>query len=102
MHPNHLLASLALVLPALASTSIYQLGCYSAVPVLQDAEQYTYQSYGYCEIKCMKAGYRVAALSDGSTCACSHELPKEADKVDDARCNMMCPGFPQDKCEFIT
>lgn len=100
MHLNHLLASLALTLPALASTSISQLGCYSTVPALKVSEQFDFQSHGYCEQKCQKAGYRVAALSDGSTCACSNELPKDSDKVDEAQCNAVCTGFPQDKCEL--
>lgn len=100
MHLNPL-ASLALALPALASTSISQLGCYSTVPALKAAEQYDFQSHGYCEQKCQKAGYRVAALSEGTNCACSNELPKHSDKVDEAECDAKCTGWPEDNCEFI-
>lgn len=97
MHLNHLLASLALALPALASTS--HLGCYSTVPGLKPSEQYTFQSQGYCEDKCQKAGYRVAALSSGSACACGNELPKASDKVDHAECDLPCTGYPAVKCK---
>lgn len=101
MHLTPLLASLALALPALASTASPELGCYSTVPGLKDEAEYPFQSHGYCEQKCQKAGYRVAALSDGTTCACSNELPKDSDKVNSDECNVNCAGWPQANCESI-
>lgn len=98
MHYAHVL-TLTLALPILAETSISQFGCYSHVPGLTKSTTYPFQSLTYCETKCQRDGFRVAALSQGSTCACSHQVPKESEKVDDDRCDSMCDGWPEDKCK---
>jgi hypothetical protein len=100
MHPHHLLVTLALALPALASTSISQVGCYSAVPSLKDEGDYTFQSQGYCENKCQKGGFRVAALTGGNQCLCGNQLPPESAQVDDDKCNVKCAGWPEDNCKL--
>lgn len=95
----HLLLSLTLALPILAKTSIFELGCYAHVPALTDKQQHPFQSRAHCEDKCQKSGFRVAALTHGSTCACAHQLPKQSDLVDDDKCNVMCSGWPEEKCK---
>lgn len=100
MHPQQLLVTFALALPTLASASISQVGCYSAIPSLKDEGEYTFQSQGYCENKCQEGGFRVAALTGGTQCLCGNELPPKSAQVDDAKCNVKCAGWPEDDCKF--
>ncbi|KAJ5692334.1 hypothetical protein N7462_001757 [Penicillium macrosclerotiorum] len=100
MRPQHFLASIALALPVLAgaSSGYTKLGCYSTVPDLTDSAQDNYQAYGLCLSRCTKAGYKIAALTKGSTCACSNAIPPNSDKVDDSKCSAACTGYPSDHC----
>lgn len=95
-----LLLALTLALPILAKTSIFELGCYAHVPGLTDKQQHPFQSRANCEEKCQRSGFRIAALSHGSVCACGHDLPKQSELVDDERCNVMCSGWPEEKCKL--
>jgi len=95
-----LLAALTLALPVLASTSISQIGCYSTVPNLKDEGEYTFQSHGYCENKCQRGGFRIAALTGGNQCLCGNELPPKSAQIDDAKCNARCDGWPEDNCKL--
>lgn len=100
MYPRHLLAPLALAfaLPVLASVTITQIGCYSDIPALKDQGTYTFQSQGYCEEKCQKGGFRIAALTGGNQCLCGMELPLKKAKVDNSKCDMRCTGWPENNC----
>lgn len=100
MQPQHLFVTLALALPALTSATVTQLGCYSSVPSLKDEGEFTFQSHGYCEEKCEKGGFRVAALHGGLQCLCGNELPSSSAQVDDDKCDIVCPGWPVDKCKL--
>lgn len=97
MHSQQFLAILALALPAFAG-SYETLGCYSSVPSLTPQKDFAFVSLGWCEDKCSSGGYRIAALSHGTKCACSNEPPSKSDKVDNDKCNLDCTGFPEDKC----
>ncbi|OQE29355.1 hypothetical protein PENSTE_c002G02333 [Penicillium steckii] len=99
MHSQQLLAVLAFALPAFAGSRAWNnLGCYSSVPSLTSQSKYEYMSGGYCANKCSSEGYRVAALTGGSKCACGNEQPSKSAKVDSDKCDSLCTGFPGDKC----
>ncbi|KAJ5153220.1 uncharacterized protein N7482_009698 [Penicillium canariense] len=98
MHPHHILASLALALPAFVSASHTTLGCYSEVPDLKGDSTNIFQAYGQCLSQCTMAGYEIAALSQVSHCACSNTVPPDSAKVDDEECKTPCPGYPSNYC----
>lgn len=101
MHP-HILATLALALPALVSAyspAYTKLGCYSSVPDVKGDSTNVFQSLGMCVTQCAKDNYKIAVLSKGDHCACSNALPPDSSKIDDDKCNTVCPGYPTDNCK---
>ncbi|KAJ5668289.1 uncharacterized protein N7477_006859 [Penicillium maclennaniae] len=98
MHSQHLFATLALTLPALVTATVSQMGCYSSVPGLKDEGDFTFQSLGYCQEKCEQGGFRIAALTGGTQCLCGNEFPPSSALVDDDKCDLTCPGWPEDEC----
>ncbi|KAJ5459875.1 uncharacterized protein N7458_001427 [Penicillium daleae] len=100
MRTQHILATLALALPAFvsASSAYTKLGCYSDVPDLKGDSTNSYQAYGACLNSCSKGGYKIAVLSKGNHCACSNAVPPDSAKVSDDKCNTACPGYPTDYC----
>lgn len=103
MRTQHILATLALALPAFvsASSAYTKLGCYSDVPDLKGDSTNSYQAYGACLNSCSKDGYKIAVLSKGNHCACSNAVPPDSAKVSDDKCNTACPGYPTDYCKFL-
>ncbi|KAJ5766816.1 uncharacterized protein N7511_004432 [Penicillium nucicola] len=93
MHPNIILAALALALPV---HSMVNMGCYSDAGSLKNQGPYSYQSPGYCQDHCLGAGKSVFALTRGNMCYCGDALPTE--KVNDDKCNQVCPGWPAESC----
>jgi cell wall integrity and stress response component len=101
MHPQQILATLALALPALVgafSPAYTKLGCYSTVPDVKGDSTSPFQSLGMCVTQCATDNYKIAVLSKGDHCSCSNALPPDSSKVDDDKCNTVCPGYPTDKC----
>ncbi|GLI76785.1 WSC domain protein [Penicillium ochrochloron] len=99
MHTQYFLATLALALPAFASSAAYtKLGCYSEVPDLKGDSTNAYQAYGQCINKCSTDNYKIAVLSKGNHCSCSNAVPPSSAKVSDDKCNTVCPGYPMDYC----
>lgn len=70
-------------------------GCYSASAPLQRVNTYQFQSQGYCENACDGT---VIGLTMGDTCFCGTEIPADADKVDDSKCDTKCTGWGQSMC----
>jgi hypothetical protein len=103
MHPQHILVTLALALPAFvsASAAYTKLGCYSEVPDLKGDSTNAYQAYGQCLNQCSKDGYKIAVLSKGDHCSCSNAVPPDSAKVSDDMCKTPCPGYPTDYCKFL-
>lgn len=103
MHTQHILATLALALPAFASTSTSytKLGCYSEVPDLKGDSTNAFQAHGQCLNQCSTGNYKIAVLSKGNHCSCSNAVPPASAKVSDDKCNTVCPGFPTEYCKFL-
>ncbi|OJJ49221.1 hypothetical protein ASPZODRAFT_140149 [Penicilliopsis zonata CBS 506.65] len=73
-------------------------GCYNNSTPLVDQGSYTWQSSGYCQKECVKAGYAVLGLWKGSNCLCGNELPAESALTSDSECDTECDGWPQEDC----
>lgn len=76
------------------------VGCYSSSEGMGNQTSYTYQSSGWCLLRCGQSPYNAAAfaLTAGSDCLCGNELPPASDKVSSSKCNKPCDGWPQDMC----
>ncbi|EPS26856.1 hypothetical protein POX_g08843 [Penicillium oxalicum] len=100
MYTSQVLATLALAMPALvsASTLYPTMGCYSDVPDLKNMTTNVYNSYGFCTDHCRQGNYKFAVVSQGDHCACSNAVPPPSFKIDDEKCKIVCPGFPEDFC----
>lgn len=104
MHPQHILATLALALPAFVSASgpaYTKLGCYSDVPDVKGDSTNVFQSFGLCVTQCAKDNYKIAVLSKGDHCACSNAVPPDSSKVNDDKCNTVCSGWPMENCKSL-
>ena len=104
MYTSQVLATLALAMPALvsASTLYPTMGCYSDVPDLKNMTTNVYNSYGFCTDHCRQGNYKFAVVSQGDHCACSNAVPPPSFKIDDEKCKIVCPGFPEDFCKTKT
>ncbi|CAG7918229.1 unnamed protein product [Penicillium olsonii] len=97
MHTSYILSALALALPVYSSSTA-SMGCYSEVDSMKSQGPFTFQSPGHCQEQCSSKGFKVAALSRGDMCYCGDKLPAESAKVDDDKCDLTCPGWPEEKC----
>ncbi|KAF9144241.1 hypothetical protein BGX30_013419 [Mortierella sp. GBA39] len=57
-----------------------------------------YMSQGACTNYCRTSGTAYALTMDGSTCHCSNSAPMDANKIDDAKCDKPCMGYPFEMC----
>ncbi|KAF9578516.1 hypothetical protein BGW38_005639, partial [Lunasporangiospora selenospora] len=55
-------------------------------------------SQGACTNYCKNNGANYAITADGSTCHCSNQSPPDSAKVDDAKCDKPCMGYPFEMC----
>lgn len=97
MKSFHFLTAAVLIGSAMAE--IKKIACYGVVP--EDAVMTNVtgsrNSMGFCGNLC---GKKVAfAVSDLDLCYCVDEVPAESDKLEMSKCNLACPGFPDDNCK---
>lgn len=57
-----------------------------------------YMSQGACTNYCRTSGTAYALTMDGSTCHCSNSAPLDSNKIDDAKCDKPCMGYPFEMC----
>lgn len=96
MRATSILSVLALALPVFSASG---LGCYSEIPSLKSQGPYSFNSLGYCQSKCIEKEFKFAALKRGNMCYCGNTLPSQSNKVDDEKCNTVCPGYPVNNCK---
>jgi hypothetical protein len=101
MHSTYILSALALALPVYSLSSTASMGCYSDIGDMKSQGPYTYQSPGYCQDRCSKNDFKVAALGRSDMCYCGNNLPSQSAKVDDDKCDQPCVGFPAEMCKFF-
>ncbi|KAJ5357747.1 hypothetical protein N7541_004905 [Penicillium brevicompactum] len=95
MRATSILSVLAFALPVFSASG---LGCYSEIPSLKSQGPYSFNSLGYCQSKCIEKEFKFAALTRGNMCYCGNTLPSQSNKVDDEKCNTVCPGYPVNNC----
>ncbi|KAG0243734.1 hypothetical protein BGX31_010285 [Mortierella sp. GBA43] len=79
------------------------VGCFQNQPdssVGSSAKSYQdiFMSQGACTNFCKSNGSAYAITSEGSTCRCSNSPPLDANKVDMAKCDKPCMGYPFEMC----
>jgi len=75
------------------------IGCFKTGGDLEAAgERDIYQSSGACRLKCAPLGARYSGLTKKFYCYCGNELPPESDQIATSKCNLNCPGYPDDPC----
>ncbi|KAG9067931.1 hypothetical protein KI688_011522 [Linnemannia hyalina] len=57
-----------------------------------------YMSQGACTNYCRTSGTAYALTMDGSACHCSNSAPVDSNKIDDAKCDKPCMGYPFEMC----
>ncbi|KXG46129.1 Carbohydrate-binding WSC, subgroup [Penicillium griseofulvum] len=97
MRTNYIFSALALALPVFSASSTSK-GCYSEVESFKSQGPYTFQSPGYCQSECARKEFKIAALSRGNVCYCGDKVPSDSAKVADDKCDMTCPGWPDETC----
>lgn len=81
---------------SMATAAEKKLGCYKTTTGLTLKDTSIYNSIGHCGPKsCL--GQAAFAMID-QKCYCGDKIPADADKVDDSKCSIKCPGFPPDTC----
>ncbi|KAK6218001.1 YmL10 [Pestalotiopsis sp. IQ-011] len=81
--------------PVLGTETVH--GCYSSVGSLTLNGTSEFNTEGSCATACSGGGFAVAA-SQEMDCYCGAEYPAENTLVDDAECNELCPGYPNESC----
>jgi hypothetical protein len=99
MRTNYIFSALALALPVFSASSTSK-GCYSELDSFKSQGPYTFQSPGYCQSECTHKEFKIAALGRGNVCYCGDKIPSESAKVADDKCDMTCPGWPDETCEL--
>ncbi|KAG0356875.1 hypothetical protein BGZ54_000570 [Gamsiella multidivaricata] len=79
------------------------VGCFQGQPdsnVGSDPKsvQDIFMSQGACINFCRSNGAAYAITSEGSTCRCSNTAPADSNKIDDAKCDKPCMGYPFEMC----
>ncbi|KAF9418337.1 hypothetical protein BGZ94_009716 [Podila epigama] len=101
--------TLTLALSSLASWSVHVAQAQIAVGCFQnqvdanigaDTKSYQdiYMSQGACTNFCRGHGTPYAITMDGSTCYCASKPPLDSNKVEDAKCDKPCMGYPFEMC----
>ncbi|KAF9973445.1 hypothetical protein BGZ73_003310 [Actinomortierella ambigua] len=83
------------------------VGCYQNQPddsSGKDTKTYQdiYMSQGSCSAFCRTNNFAYAMTTEGSTCFCSNQKPQDPNKIDDAKCDKPCMGYPFEKCGATT
>ena len=88
----------AAVLIGSAMAEIKKIGCYNSIPanaVFHDAPNNSRGGCGTDEFPLSIA----FAVSNRTNCYCLDEVPPASAKVADNKCNLSCPGYPDDNCK---
>ena len=91
-------AALALLGACSVAQAAY-VGCFSSAVSSRNTTS-LFMSVGLCADFCKDECGGFYALAD-QVCHCG-KLPAQDDLVEDAQCDTMCPGFPQDKCKPLS
>ena len=72
-------------------------GCYSSNggAILNNTD--IFNTDGKCQQPCVDMGKPIMLLGAGEQCWCGDLLPNSATKLDDAKCNVPCPGSAENK-----
>ncbi|KAM7187164.1 hypothetical protein V8F20_011089 [Naviculisporaceae sp. PSN 640] len=94
----------------LARTTMTLQGCYlSPGEDVAFNHRHVFQSIGYCMRTCAslnvyddEADSQVIALTNATACFCGEPgaVPPTEDEVPMGECNLPCPGFAMETCEF--
>ncbi|OBT61716.1 hypothetical protein VE03_09186 [Pseudogymnoascus sp. 23342-1-I1] len=96
-----LAAALALLAPSLTDAfAVGKVGCYNTLPGFTKVYTEQYQAASICATRCVPLKKPIMAIN-GFDCWCGAALPPVADKLDDADCDLVCPGYGQDMCGSI-
>ncbi|KAG0350730.1 hypothetical protein BG005_009740 [Podila minutissima] len=79
------------------------VGCFqnqidSSVGAITKSYQDIYMSQGACANFCKGQGTAYAITMDGSTCHCANQPPLDSNRVEDAKCDKPCMGYPFEMC----
>lgn len=102
LYPQLLLPSLLCLLLAARQSSAAShsyIGCFSDSLGLIDYGRNIFQSRGLCLNACDSSHQWVMGLTNATHCLCGSRIPPMASRVDEARCNLRCSGYPQDTCK---
>jgi len=86
----------AVVLFGTAQSAITLVGCYKSSTGTTFKTKDDFNTEGKCQGYCTTSA--VVALTNSYACWCGDSLPNAADKVDDSKCNLFCPGWRQSSC----
>ncbi|KFY91249.1 hypothetical protein V500_04771 [Pseudogymnoascus sp. VKM F-4518 (FW-2643)] len=93
-----LAAAVALLAPSFADAfDVGKTGCYNSLPGFTLEHNELYQAASACSTYCVPLGKPIMAIQGGD-CWCGSALPPKADKVDDSKCDLVCPGYGKDMC----
>lgn len=85
---------------AVSAGSSSPKGCYSSTTGLTLATSQTFNSIGSCSQLCLGKKAEAMAMQD-SDCYCGSTLPPLSLSIDDGKCSIPCPGYPDDLCEYM-
>lgn len=106
---TYLVAAVAVLGPAVAHASpnpvpvieatlpIVEAGCYKSLTSFKFSNTNSWQTSGLCQKACVPLNKPVIAIN-GTDCWCSNTLPPTKDKVDESKCDTICPGFGTVMC----
>ena len=97
MKSSSIIAAAVLIGTAIAGP-VVEIGCYKSSNGVTFKDESIYNSKGHCSGICK--GSAAFATSDANRCYCGDEIPADSDKVDDTKCNLSCPGYPEDNCMY--
>ena len=77
------------------------IGCFKSEGGLEETGgKNVYQSSGACRTTCAPLKTKYSGLTKKFLCYCGNELPPESDQIANSKCNLNCPGFPDDPCWY--
>ena len=85
----------AAVLFGSAMAAVQEVGCYKSSTGTTFKDSKVFNSEGVCSNVC--EGYGAFAMQ-AQKCYCGDMTPPDSDKVDVSSCDLLCSGFPTDKC----
>ncbi|KAL5354318.1 Protein SLG1 [Pseudogymnoascus australis] len=93
-----LAAAVALLAPSLADAyAVGKTGCYSKIPGFAKTYTEQFQAASACSTRCVPIGKPFMAILN-EDCYCGSALPPKSNKVDDSKCDKICPGYGPDMC----